>query len=119
MSLGRRSRCGEAHCCNDDITRILFPGVLIVSQDGEEASYFCSCRAATANHPCPKCLVHKSELHDITRSFVPRTSSSMRSVVEQASQATSKNGKEKILQDHGLHNIRVGSYLKYSNSVLI
>ena len=106
-SLGPRSRLGEAHLCNDDITRILYPGVLIESQDGEEASYFCACRAATANHPCPKCLVHKSQLHCITETFESRTSESMRSVLKLASQATSKTSKEKILQDHGLHDIEV------------
>jgi len=106
-SLGPHSQLGETHLCNDDVTRILYPGVLIESQDGEEASYFCACRAATANHPCPKCLVHKSELHHIRETFEPRTSESMCSVLKLASQATSKTGKEKILQDYGLHDIEV------------
>jgi hypothetical protein len=106
-SLRRRSRFGEPHLCNDDKIRILYPGILIESQDGEEASYFCACRAATAKHPCPKCLVPKSELHSITKSFQPRTSESMRRVLERASRATSKTAKEKILQDYGLHDIKV------------
>lgn len=106
-SLKRRSRCGEAHRCNDEKVRILHPGILIESQDGEEASYFCACRAATANYPCPKCLAHKSELHRITKCFEPRTSDSMRSVLERASSAPSRTAKEKILQDHGLHDIKV------------
>jgi hypothetical protein len=113
-SLGRRSRRGEAHLCNDGMTRILYPGILIESQDGEEASYFCACRAATANYPCPKCLVHKSELHHITKSFEPRTSESMRFVLERVSQATLKTAKEKILQDHRLHDIKVSYYKKYA-----
>jgi hypothetical protein len=113
-SLGRRSRCGEAHLCNDDIKRILYPGILIGSQDGEEASYFCACRAANANYPCPKCLVHKSELHCITKTFEPQTSESMRSVFEHASEQTTKIRKEKVLQDHGLHDIKViGQYITY------
>jgi len=106
-SLKPHSQCGDTHHCNDNITRILYPGVLIGSQDGEEASYFCACRAATANYPCPKCLVHKSNLSNITMTFEPRTSESMQSVLERASQATSKTRKEKILQDHGLHDIKV------------
>jgi hypothetical protein len=92
------------------MTRILHPGILIGSQDGEEASYFCACRAANANYPCPKCLVHKSELHCITKSFKDRTSESMRAVLERASKATSKAAKEKILQEHGLHDIKVSSW---------
>ena len=42
-SLGRRSRCGETHLCNDGETQIPYPGILIELQDGEEASYFCAC----------------------------------------------------------------------------
>lgn len=106
-SLQPRSQRGETHHCNDGISRILYPGVLIESQDGEEASYFCACRAATANFPCPKCLVHKSNLSNITKTFEPRTSASMQFVLELASQATSKSSKERILQDHGLHDIKV------------
>ena len=106
-SLQPRSQRGETHHCNDGISRILYPGVLIESQDGEEASYFCACRAATANFPCPKCLVHKSNLSNITKTFEPRTSVSMQFVLELASQATSKSSKERILQDHGLHDIKV------------
>ena len=109
-SLGQCSQCGETHHCNDGITQILYPGILIESQDGEEASYFCACQAATTNYPCPKRLVHKSELHRITMSFEPRTSESMCSVLERASQATTKMAKEKILQDHGLHDIQVSQW---------
>ncbi len=68
-SLGWRSQCEEAHLCNNDIKGILYLGILIGSQDVEEASYFCACQAANANYPCPKCLVHKSELHCITKTF--------------------------------------------------
>jgi len=109
-SLGRRSRQGEANRCNDNVIRILHPGILIESQDGEEASYFCACRAATANHPCPKCLVFKSDLHRISKSFEPRTSASMWSVIERASQVPSKTAKEKLLQDYGLHDIKVSHH---------
>ena len=108
--LKRRSRQGEAHLCSDDQVRILYPGILIGSQDGEEASYFCACRAATANFPCPKCLVPKSQLHCITTSFTPRTTDSMRSVFERASTTTSKTAREKIFQDYGLHGIKVSQH---------
>ncbi|KAF8990789.1 hypothetical protein BDQ17DRAFT_1255446, partial [Cyathus striatus] len=74
-----------------------YPGILIVSQDGEEASYFCICRAATAHYPCPKCLVHWSQLDLVTESFELCTLENMCSVLEQASCAHSKISKEKIL----------------------
>ena len=107
-TVGQRSRQGEAHLCSDNITRVLQSGILIASLDGEESSYFCACRAANANYPCPKCLVHKSELHRVTKSFNIQTSETMCSVIELASQETSKSSKEKVLQGYGLHDIRVG-----------
>ena len=54
-SLRHHSHNGDAHTCADGITRVLYPGILIESQDAEEAAYFCGCRAASTNHPCPKC----------------------------------------------------------------
>lgn len=107
-SLRRRSHSGEAMRCGDGATRVLHPGIIIESQDGEEANYFCACRASGhANYPCPKCLVHKDQLHDVTGSFESRTSESMRSVIQRASQAQTKAEKEKILQAFGLHDIQV------------
>ena len=107
-TLKRRSRYGEAHCCADAVYRVLYPGILIESQDGEEASYFCACRAALANYPCPKCLVPKNELHCVSKAFPTRTSESMRTVIQEVSIASTKVKKDKILQDHGLHDIEVG-----------
>ncbi|KAF8804429.1 hypothetical protein BYT27DRAFT_7106963 [Phlegmacium glaucopus] len=104
-SLKRRSQNGETHHCADGINRVLYPGILIESQDAEEAAYFCGCRAASANHPCPKCLVAQTDLHKISGNFELRTPQSMRAVLTQASKAKTKGAKEKILKDNGMHNI--------------
>lgn len=101
------SQTGEAHCCADGINRILHPGILIESQDAEEAAYFCGCRAASANHPCPKCLVAQSDLHNIVGNFELRTPQSMQAVLTRASKAKNKTMKEKILKDNGMHDIEV------------
>ncbi|KAF8149988.1 hypothetical protein B0H34DRAFT_785238 [Crassisporium funariophilum] len=104
-SLKRRSQFGEAHHCADGVNRVLYPGILIESQDAEEAAYFCGCRAASANHPCPKCLVAQPDLHNISGHFELRTPESMKAVLTQASKAKTKKAKEKILKDNGMHNI--------------
>ena len=106
-SLKQRSNNGEAHRCADGISRIIYPGILIESQDAEEAAYFCGCRAASANHPCPKCLVAQQDLHCISGSFELRTPQSMQAVLSQALKAKTKTAKERILKDHGMHNIQV------------
>lgn len=95
--------------CGDGAIRVVHPGIIIESQDGEEANCFCACRASGhANYPCPKCLVNKNQLYNITGTFEPRTSESMRAVIECASQAETKTDREKILQAFGLHDIWVG-----------
>ncbi len=106
-SLKPRSRSGEAYRCADGVNRVLHPGILIESQDAEEAAYFCGCRAASANHPCPKCLVAQIDLHDILGNFELRTPQSMQAVLAQVSKAKTKAAKEKILKDNGMHNIEV------------
>lgn len=107
QSLKWRSQNGEAHRCADGVNRVLYPGILIESQDAEEAAYFCGCRAASANHPCPKCLVSQQDLHNILGNFELRTPESMQEVLKQASDAKTKAGKEKILKDNGLHDVEV------------
>ncbi|KAF8987451.1 hypothetical protein BDQ17DRAFT_1393526 [Cyathus striatus] len=104
-SLKKHSKCEEVHMCNDNMACILHPGILIESQDGEEASYFCACQGPKANFPCPKCLVPKMKLDRITESFELRTSENMHSVLQKVFQASSKVTKKKILQGYGLHNI--------------
>lgn len=106
-TLKTRSQNGEAHRCADGVNRVLHPGILIESQDAEEAAYFCGCRAASAKHPCPKCLVSQSELHNISGNYKLRTPQTMRAVIIKASKAKTKTAKEKILKDHGMHFIEV------------
>ena len=84
---------------------MLHPGILIESQDAEEAAYFCGCRAASANHPCPKCLVAQEDLHKISANFEERTPQSMQAVLMRVSQAKTKSAREQILKDNGMHNI--------------
>jgi len=102
-----RSCDGDTVGCSDDRTRVIHPGLLIASLDGEEATYFCACRAGQANYPCPRCLVHKSELHQITKTFEARTPEGMKSAILSARAAESKTASEKILQRHGLHDLEV------------
>lgn len=103
----QRSKNGEAHRCADGINRVLYPGILIESQDAEEAAYFCACRAASANHPCPKCLVSQPDLHNILGNFELRTPQSMQAVLMRVSKSKTKTAREQILKDNGLHNIQV------------
>ena len=82
--LRKRSWHGETLQCGDQEVRVLYPSVCIVSLDLEEAWSFCACRSGPANHPCPKCLVHRNNLHALSLTPLLRTSGSMQSVVSKA-----------------------------------
>ncbi|KAJ7325814.1 hypothetical protein DFH08DRAFT_916907 [Mycena albidolilacea] len=97
-----RMEIGGPIRCPDCFVRVFHPGILIESLDGKEAAYFNACRAALANFPCPKCLVHKSDLHRITSHFKLRTTASMKAVVIKAMKKTTKTDKEQILKSYGL-----------------
>ncbi|KII82987.1 hypothetical protein PLICRDRAFT_58595 [Plicaturopsis crispa FD-325 SS-3] len=62
-----------------------------------------ACRAALANYPCPRCLVHKNDLDKITRSFSPRTVPDMIQTYRDALAAGTKTERENILRRKGLH----------------
>jgi hypothetical protein len=86
------------------------PGILIESQDAEDAAYFCGCRAARATHPCPKCLVSHSELHEVSANFTLRTPTNMHAALEKVPSAKTKGEKERILVKYGLHDIPVCTF---------
>ncbi|KAK6966673.1 hypothetical protein R3P38DRAFT_2815922 [Favolaschia claudopus] len=104
-SLKSKSWNGEPIECYDNQIRLFHPGFLIESMDGKEDAYFNACRAALANYPCTKCLVHKDDLHRLTAEFVMRTGAAMQSVVCRARNAATKGEKEEILKKHGLHDV--------------
>jgi hypothetical protein len=106
-SLQRPARSGETVTCGDSLTRVLYPAIPYKSLDGEEACAVSACRAALANYPCPRCLIHKCDLHKITKVFPVRTVSSMQQVFEKASNAFTKTERERILQGVGLHFTKV------------
>ncbi|KAF7967343.1 hypothetical protein HWV62_34677 [Athelia sp. TMB] len=102
-SLVHRSHHGDVVRCGDGIIRILHPGILIESMDGEESAIFTCIRSAMALFPCPKCLVPKSELHHIDRQWPVRTPEGMQAVIERARKAKVKKTMEDILKAAGLH----------------
>ncbi|KAJ7300529.1 hypothetical protein DFH08DRAFT_919254 [Mycena albidolilacea] len=104
-SLYERSWRGEVVTCGDDVPRVLYPGFLIESLDFEEAWNFTCCRSGRAKFPCPRCLVSQEMLHCLRRTFEARTSSGMRAVVRRAQNTSSATQKEKILMNHGLHDV--------------
>ena len=110
------ARTGIALFCADHIARILYPGIPIEALDGEEACAACACRAALANYPCPRCLVHHNQLAEIDKKFPPQTTQTMQQVYLNSQAAATKTAAEDILRNHGLHATEV--YQKFHLSVM-
>lgn len=108
-SLGERSHHGECLECADTVLRVLFPGIPVLSLDGEEACV-CTCtKAALADYPCSRCLVPQNELHNLspTQSFQLRTTENMKEIYEQSLRCRYKKDASNLLQRHGLHQTEV------------
>lgn len=111
------SHNGWAMQCGDDIDRIIYPGFILKTVDGEEAHYLNCCRAASALHPCPKCLAHKDNLAKLSETGAARTTESMRAVYDRAKAANTKSKREQILQAHGMHFVEVSSFPSICNTL--
>jgi hypothetical protein len=101
------ARAGMTLKCGDHICRVLYPGIPIQALDGEEACAACACRAALANYPCPRCLVHHNQLDMIDEQFTPRATDTMRQVYLDSQAAATKTMADDILKKHGLHATKV------------
>ncbi|KIJ42288.1 hypothetical protein M422DRAFT_254693 [Sphaerobolus stellatus SS14] len=110
----RCSHPGEAVICGDELTRVLHPGFLIHSVDGEEAYCLCGTRGVKANHPCQRCLIHKSLLHNLSTPILLRYQHDMMEVYNRAS-SLSDYAAEKVLRDVGLHLVQ-NAFWKIANS---
>lgn len=116
-SLTQRSYNGECVPCGDGKIRVLYPGIPVLSLDGEEAC-ICTCtKAAMADVPCSSCLVTQNELHDLSpnRYFVPRTTQSMKAVYRNSLNHRFKKDANDLLQRYGLHQTEVCSIALFLN----
>ena len=84
----------------------MHPDIVISSIDGEEANFFCHCRASGAKRSCPRCLGLRDNFDQLSMQGPARTVESMRNAYE-AAREVSGTAQTQILQDHGLHLISV------------
>ncbi|KZV80209.1 hypothetical protein EXIGLDRAFT_817146, partial [Exidia glandulosa HHB12029] len=104
-SLKDHSLFGSAATCGDQSIRVLWPGVLIVSMDGEESYYFCASKATGAKVPCSCCLCKKEDLSRLTLKSRPRTVADMKAVYLYAQTLPSKTAREAYLSASGLRDV--------------
>jgi hypothetical protein len=98
--------------CGDKVTRIVYPGLLILSLDMQEAWDYLGARAAGANYPFPGCLCPREELHKLKCLHPRRTTEMMRAAYEAAQDPDlSRTAKEKHLRSFGMHDKRVSEWI--------
>jgi hypothetical protein len=117
--LRKATASGISRTCGDGVCRLVIPGILAASLDGEEACKFCACRALGADFPCSKCLVPHDKLDELTIHYKSCTTDTMRKCYEQAQETTSHPAKERILRASGLHDIKVCCYLISSTTHIL
>ncbi|KAF8164494.1 hypothetical protein K438DRAFT_1909729 [Mycena galopus ATCC 62051] len=103
-SIAAHSKTGIWTKCGDGIERQLFPLVLILVADYEEASVMALIRGLGGNHPCPVCLIRKDEQSDLTIIAELRTAQNSKAAVEKARTLNVEAG-ENLLKDLGLRKI--------------
>ncbi|KAF8145268.1 hypothetical protein K438DRAFT_1910860 [Mycena galopus ATCC 62051] len=103
-SIAAHSKTGIWTKCGDGIERQLFPLVLILVADYEEASVMTLIRGLGGNHPCPVCLIRKDEQSDLTVIAELRTAQNSKEAVEKA-KTLSVGAGEDLLKDLGLRKI--------------
>ncbi|KAJ7086268.1 hypothetical protein C8R44DRAFT_650957 [Mycena epipterygia] len=103
-SIVAHSKTGVWTHCGDGKQRWLFPMVLILAADYEEASVMALIRGLRGLYPCPICFVKSDEQSDLT--IVPelRDAQHAKESVEKARSLNAEGG-ENLLKDLGLRNV--------------
>jgi hypothetical protein len=119
------SKVGNWTICGDGATRWLWPLILILAADYEEAyvveisvrlfSYSYSTfrcvmaliRGLQGLYPCPICFVPWNEQSDLSSEHPDRTGPESQRIVEEARSKVTAAEREEILKDNGLRDVDV------------
>ncbi|KAJ6480393.1 hypothetical protein C8R45DRAFT_1054375 [Mycena sanguinolenta] len=104
-SILQASKTGFMTACGDGVFRCLFPMILILASDYEEACVMALIRGLRALFPCPICYVKKDEQSDLSKRAPLRTSQESQDVVKQARDADNADTRDELLKDKGLRNV--------------
>ncbi|KAJ7351162.1 hypothetical protein DFH08DRAFT_992342, partial [Mycena albidolilacea] len=103
-SIASISKTGVWTTCGDGEKRWLFPCIVILSADYEEAAIMTLIRGVMGNNPCPVCLIKIDEQADLSIVKDLRTAAGSQEAVKKAREGTVEAG-EDLLKDLGLRKI--------------
>ncbi|KAJ7919809.1 hypothetical protein B0H13DRAFT_1988027 [Mycena leptocephala] len=93
--------------CGDGVLRQLFPVILILACDFEEACVMALTRGTRALHPCPICLVNNEDQSDLTIPFQTRTSQETQEIIRKARLLKKAADREQLLKANGLRDVDI------------
>ncbi|KAJ7440387.1 hypothetical protein FB451DRAFT_1344114 [Mycena latifolia] len=103
-SIMLHSKTGVWTHCGDGKRRWLFPVVLILAADYEEASVMALIRGLRALYPCPVCFVKAEQQSDMTVDSQLRNAQHAQEAVAKSRTLSAEDG-EDLLKDLGLRNV--------------
>ncbi|KAG2158730.1 uncharacterized protein EDB93DRAFT_1290809 [Suillus bovinus] len=104
-SIALLSKTGCWVMCWDNIKRLFYPLILILSADYEEQCVMALIRGTKCKCPCPVCLVPREELGNVLTSYPLRTSASVQATITEARSFSQQEDKEKLLMSQGLRDV--------------
>ncbi|KAJ7241195.1 hypothetical protein B0H12DRAFT_1250508 [Mycena haematopus] len=102
-SIVAHSKTGIWTRCGDGKDRWLFPVILILAADYEEASVMALIRGLRGLYPCPICFVKSNEQSDLSKISTLRTSKNAQEAVKRA-RSLNAEAREDLLKNMGLRN---------------
>ncbi|KAJ7668837.1 hypothetical protein B0H17DRAFT_1142390 [Mycena rosella] len=91
--------------CGDDLRRWLWPMILILASDYEEACVMALIRGLNALYPCPICFVPWNEQSDLSTEHPKRTGQESEIILEKARAFRTAAEREQLLKDNSLRDV--------------
>ncbi|KAJ7075495.1 hypothetical protein B0H15DRAFT_925434 [Mycena belliarum] len=104
-SLVHPSKVGDWTHCGDGIIRWLWPLILILAADYEEACVMALIRGLQGLYPCPICFVPWNEQSDLLADHPLRTGHESQEIVEEARAMRTAAERDQHLKDNGLRDV--------------
>ncbi|KAJ6473447.1 hypothetical protein DFH09DRAFT_891190, partial [Mycena vulgaris] len=104
-SLVHASKVGDWTSCGDDILCWLWPRILILAADYEEACVMALIRGLQGLYPCPICFVSWNEQSDLSTEHPLRTGRHSEKILGDARALRTAAEKEELLKDNGLRDV--------------
>ncbi|KAJ7877138.1 hypothetical protein B0H13DRAFT_2235919 [Mycena leptocephala] len=99
------AKVGDWMACGDGIPRWLWPIILILAADYEEACVMALIRGLTSMYPCPICYVPWQEQSDLSMEHPQRVGQDSERLIQEARAMRTAAEREEFLKDHGLRDV--------------